>query len=137
MNDLVKCFKGEYSLKFETKNGKKTDCKISTVPVYLPKHPDKPLNLVICRGLGKEPLLLLTNLAGDDERLCVTITKVYLSGKRIEEYYKFKKQGFNFEKFLVCSLKSIRNLDLLLTISIGYIGTPRSCSGESTQSEFL
>jgi len=49
-------------------------------------------------------------------------TKVYLMRWRIEEYYKFKKQGFGFEKFLVRSLKSIRNLDLMLSIAIGYIG---------------
>jgi len=40
----------------------------------------------------------------------------------IEEYYRFKKQGFGFEKFLVHSLDSIRNLDLILSIAIGYIG---------------
>jgi len=42
---------------------------------------------------------------------------------RIEEFYKFKKQTFNFENFLVRSLTSIRNLDLLLNIAIGYMGT--------------
>ncbi|MCL2576494.1 MAG: transposase [Defluviitaleaceae bacterium] len=42
---------------------------------------------------------------------------------RIEEYYRFKKQGYGFEKFLVRSLDSIRNLDLLLSMAIGYIGT--------------
>ena len=115
-------FKGKYSLNFEAKNGKKATCKISIVPVSLPDYPNVPLNLVICNGLGKDPLLLLTNLKSDDNRLCVTITKVYLMRWRIEEYYKFKKQGFGFEKFLVRSLKSIRNLDLLLTIAIGYIG---------------
>jgi hypothetical protein len=92
------------------------------VPIRLPKYPDVPLNLVICNGFGKEPLMLITNLESDDERLCVTITKVYLLRWRIEEYYRFKKQGFGFEKFLVRSLKSIRNLDLLLTVAIGYIG---------------
>ncbi len=38
-----------------------------------------------------------------------------------EEYFKFKKQSFNFENLRVQSLKSIRNLDLLLTIAIGYV----------------
>ena len=122
ISKFARRFKGKYSLKFEAKNGKKADCKISIVPVSLPDYPDKPLNLVICNGLGKEPLLLLTNLQSDDTRLCVTISKVYLMRWRIEEYYKFKKQGFGFEKFLVRSLKSIRNLDLMLSVAIGYIG---------------
>ncbi len=123
LSALTKKFKGKYALKFESKNGKKAACKISIVPVSLPSHPDVPLNLIVCRGMGKEALLLLTNLNSDDKRLCVVITKVYLMRWRIEEYYKFKKQGFGFEKFLVRSLKSIRNLDLLLTIAIGFIGT--------------
>ena len=67
--------------------------------------------------------MLLTNLESDDKRLCVTITKVYLMRWRIEEYYRFKKQGFGFEKFLVRTLKSIRNLDLFLTVALGHLGT--------------
>jgi len=122
VSTLAAKFKGKYVLKFEAKDGKKVDCKISIVPVFLPDYPDKPLNLVICRGLGKEPLMLLTNLNSDDKRLCVTITKVYLMRWRIEEYYRFKKQSYGFEKFLVRSLHSIRNLDLLLSMAIGYIG---------------
>jgi hypothetical protein len=133
ISELVKRFKGKYSLKFEAKDGKKSDCKISIVPVSLPKYPNKVLNLVICRGLGKDPLLLLTSLDGDDQRLCVTITKVYLMRWRIEEYYKFKKQGFGFEKFLVRSLTSIRNLDLLLTVAIGYMGALSEKVSESIE----
>ena len=41
--------------------------------------------------------------------------------RRIEEYFKFKKQGFDFENLRAQSLNSIRNLDLLLTIDIGYV----------------
>jgi len=122
VSNLAKRFKGKCALKFETKDGRKANCKISIVPISLPDHPDVELNLVVCNGLGKEPLLLLTNIAGNDGRLCVTITKVYLMRWRIEEYYRFKKQHFGFEKFLVRTLDSIRNLDLLLTVAIGYLG---------------
>jgi hypothetical protein len=80
------------------------------------------LNLVVCHGIGKAPLMLITNLKSDDSRIAVTITKVYLMRWRIEEFYGFKKQQFDFEDFRVRSLNSIRNLDLLLTIAIGYIG---------------
>ena len=133
LSKLAKRFKGKYTLKFEAKSGKNTNCKISIVPVSLPDYPDLTLNLVICNGLGKQPLLLLTNLESDDNRLCVTITKVYLMRWRIEEYYIFKKQGFGFEKFLVRSLKSIRNLDLMLTVAIGYIGTLSEKISESIE----
>jgi hypothetical protein len=133
LSKLAKKYKGLYLLKFESKSGKKANCKISIIPVSLPDYPDKTLNLVICNGLGMKPMLLLTNLESGDKRLCVTITKVYLMRWRIEEFYKFKKQGFGFEKFLVRSLNSIRNLDLLLTISIGYIGTLSEKINESIE----
>ena len=58
------------------------------------------------------------------------MTKVYLLRWRIEEFYRFKKQQFNFEDFRVRSLNSIRSLDLLLTIAIGYIGMMSERIGE-------
>ncbi len=119
---LAERFKGRYSLRFKRKNGKDADLKISIVPVNLPCRPEDELNLVICRGFGTEPMLLLTNLKSDDKRLAVVITKVYLLRWRIEEFYRFKKQQFEFEDFRVRSLSSIRNLDLLVTVAIGYIG---------------
>lgn len=36
--------------------------------------------------------------------------------------YRFKKQQFNLEDMRVRSLNSIRNLELLITISVGYTG---------------
>jgi len=119
---LAKRFKGKYSLKFRKKNGMAADCKISIVPVKLPCRPGKDLNLVVCNGLGKEPLMLLTSLKSDDGRLPVVITKVYLLRWRIEEFYGFKKQQLDFEGFRVRSLQSIRNLDLLVTMAVGWIG---------------
>ena len=133
LSTLARRYKGKYLLKFEAKDGKKADCKISIVPVSLPDYPDVALSLIVCNGLGKQPLLLLTNLKTDDNRLCVTITKVYLMRWRIEEYYRFKKHSFGYEKFLVRSLNSIRNLDLLLSFAIGYIGILSEKLDESLQ----
>ena len=67
-------------------------------------------------------MLLITNLKSDDKRLGVAVEKVYFMRWRIEEFYCFKKQQFGFENLRVRSLKSIRNLDLMLTVAVGYIG---------------
>ena len=120
--ELAHKFKGKYSLKFRKKNGAGADCKISIIPVSLVCRPNDELNLVVCYGFGKEPMLLITNLKSDDKRLGVAVVKVYLMRWRIEEFYRFKKQQFGFENLRVRSLKSIRNLDLILTIAVGYIG---------------
>lgn len=75
-----------------------------------------------CYGIGEIPMMLITNLKSDDKRLAVAVTKVYLMRWRIEEYFRFKKQQFDFEDLRVRSLQSIRTLDLMLTVAIGYIG---------------
>jgi len=119
---LAERFKGKYVLRYKKRNRKQVDCKISIVPIRMCFLPDVELNLVICHGLGQEPMILLTNLKSDDDRIAVTVTKVYLLRWRIEEFHGFKKQQFGFEDFRVRSLNAIRTLDLLLTIAIGYIG---------------
>ena len=54
---LAERFKGKYSLKFRKKNGMSADCKITIVPIKLPCRPGYDLNLVICYGFGKTPML--------------------------------------------------------------------------------
>ena len=119
--EVANRFKGKYALKFKDKNGRKIDVKISIIPIELCKFQDVPLNLVVVYGFGETPMMLITNLDSDDKRICVTVCKVYLMRWRIEEYFKFKKQCFDYENLRVRSLRSIRNLDFLLTMAIGYI----------------
>ena len=119
---LAKQFKGKYKLQFRKKNGIEADCKITIIPIKLPCKPNKELNLVVCYGFGKEPMLLITSLKSADKRISVAVVKIYLMRWRIEEYYRFKKTQFQFENMRVRSLKSIRNLDLMLTMVLGYIG---------------
>lgn len=128
--DLANKYKGKYLLKFRKKNGVNADCKIAVIPISLPCRPNVKLNLVVCNGLGKIPLMLITNISADDKQLALAITKVYLMRWRIEEFYAFKKQQFGLEDLRVRSINSIRNLDLILSIAIGYIGF-MSAKGEN------
>ena len=119
--ELAKRFKGKYKLEYKDKSGIKRNVKISIIPIKLCEFKNTELNLVAVYGFGKVPMMLITNLKSDDKRLCTAVCKVYLMRWRIEEYFKFKKQSFGFENLRVQSLKSIRNLDLMLTIAIGYV----------------
>lgn len=119
--ELANRFKGKYKLEYKDKGGIKRSVKISIVPIRLCEFRNTELNLVVVYGFGKFPMMLITNLRSDDKRLCTAVCKVYLMRWRIEEYFKFKKQSFDFENLRVQSLKSIRNLDLLLMIAIGYV----------------
>ncbi len=119
--ELANKFKGKYKLEYKDKSGINRSVKISIIPIKLCEFKNTELNLVVVYGFGETPMMLITNLKSSDNRLCTTVCKVYLMRWRIEEYFKFKKQSFDFENLRVQSLKSIKNLDLLLTIAIGYV----------------
>ena len=120
--ELASLYKGAYRMDFKDKKGKKVECKMSCIPVKLCEFPKKDLTLVVVYGLGKEPMLLLTNLnIQEKKKLCQIITKVYLMRWRIEEYFKFKKQQFEFEDIRLMSLQSIRNMNFFATLAVGYI----------------
>lgn len=121
--DVANKYKGNYCLKFKGKDKKDIDCKISYIPVSLCEFPKQDLTLIVVYGFGKIPMMLLTNLnSPEKKKLSLLVTKVYLMRWRIEEYFKFKKQQFDFEDIRVLSLKSIRNFNLIVTITVGYIG---------------
>jgi len=115
--DVAKKYKGNYCMGFTGRNGKKIQCKISYIPVKLCAFPGKDLVLVVVYGFGKNPMLLLTNMEiqkiQQKKKLCIIVAKIYLMRWRIEEYFRFKNQQFNFEDLRVMSLNSIRNLNFL------------------------
>ena len=49
------------------------------------------------------------------------MTRLYLSRWRIEEYFRGKKQEYDFENMRVRTLKSMNNLNMMLTIHLGHI----------------
>ncbi len=100
----------------------KIPCKISYLKVSLPRYKNHAMYLVLLYGLGKKPMMLLTNKVVNSKKAAISIVRVYMSRWRIEEYFRFKKQQFRFENFRVCSLHSIKTLNLLLTIAISFIG---------------
>ena len=124
--DVAKKYKGNYCMGFTDRHGKKIQCKISYIPVRLCAFPQKDLVLVAVYGFGKNPMLLLTNMEIQEislkKKLCIIVTKIYLMRWRIEEYFRFKNQQFNFEDLRVMSLNSIRNLNFFATLVVGYLG---------------
>lgn len=119
--ELANKYKGKYSTFVKNKAGRVKKCKFSYVTIALPSIPDKKLTLVVVRGFGKIPMLLISNIQPKDKRLTLTIMKVYLKRWKIEEYFRFKKQQFDFENIRVRSLTSIRGMNLLLSITIGLV----------------
>jgi len=116
---LMKARKGKFKTILKFRSGEK-ECYVSFINVQITAS-RKPLRLVCVYGLGEMPMMLATNrpLLGKDD--VVNICRTYLSRWRIEEYFRFKKQHFDFENFRVRSLKAIGALNYLLTFSISFL----------------
>lgn len=66
--------------------------------VRLPAHPGTPLWLVVVKGLGAKPLILLTNIQVKRNRKSLWwIVAAYLTRWRIEETIRFIKQSYDLE----------------------------------------
>jgi hypothetical protein len=84
-------------------------------PVRLPDHPDKPLWLVVVRGLGEAPLMLLTDLPMRRNRKVLWwVVSAYLTRWRIEEAIRFVKQSYELEDIRVLTYRRLRNLAVLV-----------------------
>ena len=130
--DVALRYKGAYRMDFKDKKGRTIRCKMSCIPVRLCEFPSRELVLTVVYGFGEEPMLLLSNLKMQEKKkLCHIITKVYLLRWRIEEYFRFKKQQFELEDLRVMSLQSIRNLNLLAMLAVGYISLATSVHKDS------
>jgi hypothetical protein len=112
-----------HEMTFHSKTGDVSNCKIGFTKIVLPKLDNLHLTLIVCKEFGENTLMLYTNIVEPYENLAVRVVKAYLMRWRIEEYHSFKKQGLDFENFRVRGLNSIQNLDLLISIAVGYIGT--------------
>lgn len=118
---LANKYKGKYVHYYKDKNGKKHKLKFSYIPIKLPALADKKLTLVVIRGYGKIPMMLISSLQPESKALSKAILEIYIKRWKIEEYFRLKKDKFDFENIRVQSLKRIRMLNWLLTILIGFI----------------
>jgi len=118
---LANKYQGKFSTIVTNKAGKSKKCKFSFIQITLPDVPNKPLTLVVVRGFGKIPMMIISSILPTDKRLTLSIIQVYLKRWKIEEYFRFKKQQFDFENIRVRSLNSIKSMNLFLTLIVGFI----------------
>ena len=83
--------------------------------VRLPSHLDLPLWLVVVRGLGDKPLMLLTTERMRRNRSVVWwVVKAYLTRWRVEETIRFIKQSYNLEDIRVLTYQRLKNMAALV-----------------------
>lgn len=120
----AKRVKMKWSYKYKNKKGITRIAYTGYMKITIPAIEEKTFYLVVIKSedFQNDPMMLLTNIKPDNDEFTKIINKVYIRRWKIEEYFRFKKQQFGFEKELVRSLNSIRALNVFLTIVIGFIG---------------
>lgn len=100
--------------------GEEKECAVSMVKAQITAQ-KKWINIIFIYGLSDTPMMLASNISIKSKEDVIKIARCYMNRWRIEEYFKFKKQEYNFENFRVRTLKSINNLNKMLTYTIGLI----------------
>jgi len=92
--------------------------------VRLPRHPDVDLWLVVVRGFGEKPLMILTNVPMRRNREVLWwAVSAYLTRWRVEETIRFSKQSYRLEDVRVRSYDRLRNLVVLATAATAFACT--------------
>lgn len=87
------------------KEGYKEDIQITLGKRSGLKLNGTDVSLVVVRGFGKDPMLLLTNVAKEPKE----ILEIYLTRWKCEESFRFLKQEYHLEDIRVRSYNSLRN----------------------------
>jgi hypothetical protein len=97
--------------------GKETiyNLQFGSRPVRLPGRKE-PLTLVVIRGFGKEPMMLLTDCRVTKSRKSLWwVVKSYLTRWRIEETIRFLKQSYQVEDIRLLTYHRLQNMMAILT----------------------
>lgn len=97
-------------------------------PVRLPEHPDKQLWLVVAKGFGEKPLMLLTTEPmSRNRKILWWIVQAYLTRWRVEDTIRFIKQSYELEDIRVLAYERLKNMAALVlaaafftAVQIGY-----------------
>ena len=100
--------------------GEEYRVKLSHVQVRITGS-DKVLYLVLVYGISEHPMMLLTNIPVLSKEDVKRIAKIYYKRWKIEEYFKAKKQLFDFENFRVRSLSAINALNFCITVCMAFL----------------
>lgn len=117
---LCNTHKGKICAQFRY-HGKKHDAKISCIKGYLTSAKIK-VSIIIVYGLSDHPLVLATNKEIRNRQDIIRTARLYFNRWRIEEYFRAKKDIFDFENFRVRSLSEINSLNFYLSVCMTFLG---------------
>lgn len=100
--------------------GKDHDAYLSRVKVQITAS-RKDIYLVLVYGITEHPMMLATNKKINTKEAVIRIARIYFSRWKIEEYFRCKKQVFQFENFRVRKLCAINALNFSITLCMAFL----------------
>lgn len=100
--------------------GKDHEAYLSHVKVQITAS-RKEIYLVLVYGISEHPMMLATNKQIKSREDVIKVARYYFSRWRIEEYFRCKKQVFQFENFRVRKLKAINALNFYITLCMAFL----------------
>jgi len=118
-SELCSRRKGKIKMKLFYK-GKEHEAYLSHVKVQITAS-RKDVSLVLVYGITEHPMMLVTNKEIKSKGDVINIAMTYFSRWRIEEYFRCKKQMFQFENFRVRKLAAINALNFYITLCMAFL----------------
>ena len=100
--------------------GKEHEAYLSHVKVQITAS-RKDIYLVLVYGITEHPMMLATNKEIKSKEDVIKVARIYFSRWKIEEYFRCKKQMFQFENFRVRKLVSINDLNFYITLCMAFL----------------
>lgn len=100
--------------------GKEHEAYLSHVKVQITAS-KKDIYLVLVYGITEHPMMLAANKEIKSKDDVINVAKTYFSRWRIEEYFRCKKQVFQFENFRVRKLAAINALNFYITLCMAFL----------------
>ena len=100
--------------------GKNHEAYLSHVKVQITAS-RKDIYLVLVYGITEHPMMLATNKEIKSKEDVVKVERTYFSRWKIEEYFRCKKQRFQWENFRVRKLRAINALNFYITLCMAFL----------------
>ncbi len=106
----------------ETRKGERRyDLEFGARKVKLPGRAEQ-MTLVVVRGFGRKPLMLLTNVEVKNSRKSVwRIVEAYISRWLVEEAIRFMKQSYNLEDIRLLDWQRLKNMMGILLVALYFL----------------
>ncbi|MBR6071197.1 MAG: transposase [Acholeplasmatales bacterium] len=121
ISDICKRIKGKYVASFKSAKNKLILQKFSSIKV---RHKDFNYDIwlvIETVNFDNDKRVYITNIDCSSKENCILVLKSYRMRWRIEEFFRFIKGEYSFEKFMVRKLKAINNLAYIISLATTYI----------------